>query len=121
MRRRDFLHPRHLAGAAGQVLGALDAPQRGRALIAPDGAVAYAEPRRYRYSAWHTMYRALLGRFGRACYHLGKELAGLDADDGRVRVRFGDGSSADYDLVACADGISSVGRARMSCAVRITS
>jgi 2,6-dihydroxypyridine 3-monooxygenase len=79
--------------------------------LGPDGAVVHAEPRRYRYSAWHTMYRALLGRFGRACYHLGKELAGLDADGGRVRVRFGDGSSADYDLVACADGISSVGRA----------
>jgi hypothetical protein len=30
-----------------------------------NGAVGYEEPRRYRYSAWHSIYRALLGCFGR--------------------------------------------------------
>jgi hypothetical protein len=33
----------------------------------------YEEPRRYRYSSWHTIYRALLGCFGRRRYHLGKD------------------------------------------------
>src|SRR5262249_42851345 len=34
MRRRDFLHPRHLAGAAGHVLGALDSVRD----LAPESA-----------------------------------------------------------------------------------
>ena len=42
-----------------------------------DGGVAYEEPRCYRYSAWHTIYRALLGCLGRRRYHLGREVAGF--------------------------------------------
>ena len=76
-----------------------------------DGRVVYEEPRRYRYSSWHTIYRALLGCFGRRRYHLGKELAGFHQQGEHVRVRFADGSSAAYDLLVCADGISSNARA----------
>ena len=75
-----------------------------------DGGLAYEEPRRYRYSAWHTIYRALLGCFGRGRYHLGKEMSGFSQQDEQVQVRFGDGSTAAYDLLVCADGISSNAR-----------
>jgi 2,6-dihydroxypyridine 3-monooxygenase len=76
-----------------------------------DGAVVFEEPRRYRYSAWHSIYRALLGCFGRRRYHLGKEMAGFQRQGGQVRVRFADGSSAAYELLVCADGIASNARA----------
>jgi 2,6-dihydroxypyridine 3-monooxygenase len=76
-----------------------------------DGRVVYEEPRRYRYSAWHTVYRALLGCFGRRRYHLGKEMADFHQQGGYVEVRFADGSAAAYDLLVCADGISSTARA----------
>jgi len=76
-----------------------------------DGAVVFEEPRRYRYSSWHTIYRALLGCFGRRRYHLGKELAGFHQQGEHVRVRFADGTAAGYDLLVCADGISSHARA----------
>jgi 2,6-dihydroxypyridine 3-monooxygenase len=76
-----------------------------------DGAVEYEEPRRYRYSAWHSMYRALLGCFGRRRYHLGKEMAGFHQRGEQVQVRFADGSTAAYDLLVCADGIASGARA----------
>jgi 2,6-dihydroxypyridine 3-monooxygenase len=75
-----------------------------------DGAVVYEERRRYRYSAWHTIYRALLGCFGRGRYHLGKEMSGFSQQDEQVQVRFADGSAATYDLLVCADGISSDAR-----------
>jgi 2,6-dihydroxypyridine 3-monooxygenase len=75
-----------------------------------DGGVVYEEPRPYRYSAWHTIYRALLGCFGRRRYHLGKEMTGFSQQDEHVQVRFADGSTAAYDLLACADGISSNAR-----------
>jgi 2,6-dihydroxypyridine 3-monooxygenase len=76
-----------------------------------DGAVVFQEPRRYRYSAWHRIYRALLGCFKRGRYHLGKEMTGFSQQDEHVQVRFGDGSTAAYDLLVCADGISSHARA----------
>lgn len=76
-----------------------------------DGGVVYEEPRRYRYSAWHTMYRALLGCFGRRRYHLDREVAGFSQRGEDVQVRFADGSTAAYDLLVCADGIASNARA----------
>jgi 2,6-dihydroxypyridine 3-monooxygenase len=76
-----------------------------------DGSVVFEEPRRYRYSAWHTIYRALLGCFGRGRYHLGTEMTGFHQQGEHVEVRFADGSAADYDLLVCADGISSTARA----------
>jgi 2,6-dihydroxypyridine 3-monooxygenase len=76
-----------------------------------DGAVVFEELRRYRYSAWHSIYRALLGCFGRRRYHLGKEMAGFQRQGEQVRVRFADGSSAAYELLVCADGIASNARA----------
>jgi 2,6-dihydroxypyridine 3-monooxygenase len=78
--------------------------------LGPDGAVVYEEPRRYRYSAWHTVYRALLGRFDQRRYHLGAEFTGFDQDDERVELRFADGATARYDLLVCADGITSAAR-----------
>jgi 2,6-dihydroxypyridine 3-monooxygenase len=75
-----------------------------------DGGVVYEEPRRYRYSAWHTIHRALLDRFGRGRYHLGKELVGFSQQGEHVHLRFADGAAAAYDLLVCADGISSSAR-----------
>ena len=79
--------------------------------LRPDGGVVYEEKRRYRYSSWHSIYGALLGRLGRRRYHLGKEVAGFHQQGEQVQVRFADGSTAAYDLLVCADGIASNARA----------
>jgi 2,6-dihydroxypyridine 3-monooxygenase len=86
--------------------------------LARDGTVAYDEPRRYRYSAWHTIYRALLGCLGRDRCHLGKEMVGFQQAGDQVVVRFGDGSWLAYDLLVCADGIASTGRALLQAGAR---
>jgi 2,6-dihydroxypyridine 3-monooxygenase len=81
--------------------------------LGADGAVVYEEPRRYRYSSWHGIYRALLECFGRRRYHLGRQMAGLRQRGEEVEVRFADGAAAAYDLVVCADGITSGARAAL--------
>jgi len=78
-----------------------------------DGGIVYQEPRRYRYSAWHTIYRALLGRFGRRRYHLGRELVGFEQRPGLVALRFADGSEGACELLVSADGIASRARAAL--------
>jgi 2,6-dihydroxypyridine 3-monooxygenase len=82
------------------------------------GDVIYEEPRRYRYSGWHTIYRALLGRLDPGAYRLGSEMVGFEQAGGPVVVHFADGSSSQHDLLVCADGIASVARARLQPSAR---
>jgi 2,6-dihydroxypyridine 3-monooxygenase len=82
------------------------------------GAVIYEEPRRYRYSGWHTIYRALLGCLDPAAYRLGREMVGFEQAGGRVVVHFADGSRSDHDLLVCADGIGSIARATLQPSAR---
>ncbi len=74
------------------------------------GAVIDCAPVRSRFSAWGTIYGALLEAFGQDRYHLDHEVVGFD-DDGRgVTANFANGSSVDSDLLIFADGLSSAGR-----------
>ena len=82
--------------------------------LGPDDAVEYEEPAAWRYTSWGTVYRALLGDFGREHYHLGEFCAGLTQDADRVELRFVTGRVERADLVVFADGISSTGRRRLS-------
>ena len=88
--------------------------------LAPDGSAVYEALRPYRYSGWHTIYRALLGRFPPDRYHLGREMIGFDAgpERGDVRLSFADGTDALCELLVCADGIGSASRARLLPEVR---
>ena len=88
--------------------------------LGPDGSTVYEAHRPYRYSGWHTIYRALLGRFPEDRYHLGREVAGLEQEPerGDVRLSFADGTDATCELLVCADGIGSSSRARLLPEVR---
>lgn len=76
----------------------------------PDGSVRFEEDRRYRFSSWNTIYRALLECFGTTSYHLEKTMVDFVEQDGSVEVSFDDGSSHSCELLVCADGIASTAR-----------
>src|SRR6266581_7908067 len=78
-----------------------------------DGSVSYQAPLQYRYSGWHTLYRALLGCLGDGAYHLGEEACGFRQHGDQVEVTFDDGATATCDLLVCADGIASAARAEL--------
>ncbi|MGZ5213641.1 MAG: FAD binding domain-containing protein [Actinomycetota bacterium] len=78
-----------------------------------DGSILHERPQPYRYSGWHTIYRALLGRFDQAHHHLGAESSGFHAEGDAVRVAFRAEASARVDLLVCADGIGSAARRRL--------
>lgn len=83
-----------------------------------EGAVIDAAPVRSRFSAWGTIYRALLEAFGLDRYHLGHEVVGFDDDGEAVTARFANGSSAEGDLLIFADGLSSTGRSILLPSIR---
>ncbi len=76
-----------------------------------DGTVDREVEHRYRFSAWNTIYRALLDAFDPRRYHLGAEVTSFEQAGERVTVRFADGSDTTCDLLVCADGITSAARA----------
>jgi 2,6-dihydroxypyridine 3-monooxygenase len=75
-----------------------------------EGRVLSADPDHYRFSGWSTIYRALAEAFGDDRYHLRHEMVGFENRDDGVAVHFANGSSADGDLLICADGLTSTGR-----------
>jgi 2,6-dihydroxypyridine 3-monooxygenase len=78
--------------------------------LEPDGTVRHEQPHRYRFSAWNTIYRSLLGGLDPDRYLLGREMTFFASDEDGVSVRFADGSEVRTDLLVCADGISSSSR-----------
>src|ERR1700761_4065888 len=77
-----------------------------------DGTVRYEQEHPYRFSSWNTIYRSLLDLFGTGAYQMGAEVTGFGQAGDRVRVRLSTGEEAEADLLICADGVGSVGRAR---------
>lgn len=82
-------------------------------VIGRGNEIEFEEPVEWRFTSWGTLYRALLGDFGREHYHLGHFFVGMDQDDDSVSVRFANGAEAHAELVVFADGITSVARKRL--------
>jgi 2,6-dihydroxypyridine 3-monooxygenase len=78
--------------------------------LEPDGTVRHEQRHRYRFSAWNTIYRSLLGGLDADRYLLGREMASFTSHEEGVSIRFADGSEVRSDLLVCADGISSSSR-----------
>jgi 2,6-dihydroxypyridine 3-monooxygenase len=75
-----------------------------------DRGVDHREERTDHYTAWGTIYRALLADFGSAHYHLGEHATGFSQTTRTAAVRFAGGRTVSADLVVFADGITSITR-----------
>jgi 2,6-dihydroxypyridine 3-monooxygenase len=85
--------------------------------LRPDGSVRHEQRHRYLFSSWNTIYRSLLELFDPDRYLLGHEVTAFRPSGDEVRVTLADGAGsvtgADADLLVCADGVSSLARARL--------
>ena len=79
-----------------------------------DGSVRYEQRHRYLFSSWNTVYRSLLGLLDAGRYLLGTEVTGFRQDGDTVTVTLASGAEAQADLLVCADGVGSLGRARLA-------
>ena len=86
--------------------------------LRPDGSVRHEQRHRYLFSSWNTIYTSLLDLFDPGRYLLGREVTGFSQAGDGVRVTLADGTDADADLLVCADGVSSLARARLLPQVR---
>jgi 2,6-dihydroxypyridine 3-monooxygenase len=83
-----------------------------------DGHTISSDPDHFRFSGWSTIYRALLGEFGRDHYHFGHEVIGFEETTDGIRVLFAHGGRDDGDMLVLADGMSSTGRSILLPAVK---
>jgi 2,6-dihydroxypyridine 3-monooxygenase len=83
-----------------------------------DGSIQHEQRHRYLFSSWNTIYRSLLELFDPGRYQLGREVTGFRQAADSVRVTLAGGQSAEADLLVCADGVSSLARARLMPGVR---
>jgi len=83
-----------------------------------DGSVQHEQRHRYLFSSWNTIYRSLLELLDPGRYRLGREVTGFSQDADSVRVTLAGGQSAEAGLLVCADGVSSLARARLLPGVR---
>lgn len=83
--------------------------------VAGDGSIEHERAHNYRYSAWNTMYGALLAELPPHRYRLGHEVGAVHRD-GVIELRSGDRTK--FDLVVCADGIGSTSRSTLLPGVR---
>ncbi len=83
-----------------------------------DGSIIDAAPVKTRFSAWSTIYGALLDAFGGERYHLDREVVGFEQDANGVSAHFANGENVDGDLLIFADGLSSTGRSILQPEVR---
>ncbi|HEY8864637.1 MAG TPA: FAD-dependent monooxygenase [Candidatus Dormibacteraeota bacterium] len=76
------------------------------------GATIHDDPIAYRYTSWNTLYRNLLRSLGSDRYHLGHAVTGFHDTGREVVVGTAAGETA-CDLLICADGVASTGRAML--------
>jgi 2,6-dihydroxypyridine 3-monooxygenase len=108
------LHPntvRYLVERVGEAIGDIGVPASKLRYLGDDGSVAHEQPCAYRFASYFELYRGLLDAFGTEHYHLSKQLARLDNLGAEVALSMTDGQTLTADLLVCADGIRSTGRA----------
>jgi len=91
-------------------LESMTVPVRSYRLLDGRGAQLWEEPVHYRFVSWGSLYRVLLGAFGRERYHQGEALVAFDQDARGVVLRLARGQPRRYDLLVLADGVQSTGR-----------
>src|SRR2546429_1021608 len=109
---------RYLTGRGGRQVADVCSSTGWIRFLRADGSVRHEQEHRYLFSSWDTIYRSLLELFDPDRYLLGREVTGFSQAADSVRVTLADGQVATADLLVCADGVSSLGRALLLPEVR---
>jgi 2,6-dihydroxypyridine 3-monooxygenase len=104
---------RYLVERAGRPLDRISVATSHIRYLARTGAVTHDLQHTYRFSSWNTVYRELLACFGRARYHLGQEVSSFAVEADHVAVALANGETDDFDLLVCADGVTSRSRRQL--------
>jgi len=103
---------RYLLERSGVHLETISCPSSFIRYLAPDGSTAFEQPSTYRFTAWNTLYRALLSTVEDR-YYLDHAVTRIDEADDEVTIHLADGTTDVADLVVAADGFDSTVRRQL--------
>jgi len=103
---------RYLLERSGVDIEAISCPSSFVRYLEADGSTSHEEPSHYRFTAWNTLYRALLSTI-EDCYHLGHTVQSIDEGPDHVTLHLGNGETDEADLVVAADGFDSTIRRQL--------
>lgn len=106
---------RYLVERRGLPLDEVSTGARVLRYLDPGGTTVYEEPSSLRFTSWNALHRGLLAGFPADRYRLGAGVVGFEARDGGdgVDVLVEGQSRRTYDLLVCAEGISSTTRRQL--------
>ena len=104
---------RYLIDRLGMRLQDISVAARVLQYLGRDGTVTFERPSPYRFTAWNTVYRALVGALGGDAYRRGHASSASTATEDGVDVRFANGHAERVDLLVCVDGVASTARKRL--------
>jgi 2,6-dihydroxypyridine 3-monooxygenase len=110
------LHPataRYLVENGVADLAQLSAPVDWLRYLGPDATVLSQTPCRFRFTSWTTLYRFLLGCFGRSRYRMATEVTAVEVDGRIATVTTANDERIGGELVVAADGVSSTVRSNL--------
>ena len=107
------LHPatvRYLSDHHVRDVRDFSAAARSVRYLGDEGKTVHEEACGYRFTAYHALYRELLGCLESERYHLGTRMTAFSQDADRVTVELAGAPPAECDLLVCADGAHSAAR-----------
>jgi 2-polyprenyl-6-methoxyphenol hydroxylase-like FAD-dependent oxidoreductase len=105
--------------AAGAVVDdTLGVPVASRVVLAADGSTASRWDYPQVLTSWGRLYALLRAALPAECHRLGAQAAGVEQDEGSVRLHLASGEMLRADLLIAADGIRSGLRAQLAPAVQ---
>ena len=107
------LHPatvRYLSDHRVRDVREFSAAARSVRYLDASGRVVHEEASGYRFTAYHALYRELLGCLEPERYHLGARMTAFSQDADGVAVEIAGAPPAACDLLVCADGAHSAAR-----------
>ena len=104
---------RYLVQQLGVPVKAVSEGARALHYISATGQFVYSEPTSLRFTSWNTLYHSLFSAFDERRYHLGAGLDDFTQDADGVALELTGHERARYDLLVCAEGISSTTRRRL--------
>lgn len=101
---------RYLVEQQGVRVESVSEGARALQYLSPTGEIVYTEPTSLRFTSWNTLHFGLLAALSEDRYHLGHAVAGFEQDADGVLVEVEGVGRFRYDLLVCAEGISSSSR-----------
>lgn len=105
---------RYFTERGSNAIESVSTPSSRLRYLNPDGSTQFEAPSAYRFASYSALWSTLMRAFDDDRYFYGETLVGFDNEADAVSARFASGRREQFDLMVCADGVTSTARLRLA-------